>query len=55
MTSLVKKYAPAIGAVVCLALWILLAFVWALPSGWVHAPLAVATVLIAVAIVQGDE
>ena len=55
MGSALKGHAPAIGAVVCLALWVTVAFVIAVPSGWVHAPLAVGTVLIAVAIVQGDE
>ena len=39
-----------LGAVGLLALWIVLAFVTAIQSGWVHAPLAVATVLIAKAI-----
>jgi uncharacterized membrane protein len=41
-------------AVVCLALWIVLAFVVAWPSGWAHVPL-VAAVLVAVrAIVAAD-
>jgi hypothetical protein len=50
-----RKLGPALGAVACLALWVVLAFVMAVPSGWVHVPLALATVLIAVAIVRGDE
>jgi hypothetical protein len=41
-----------IGAVACLGLWILLAFVLALPSGWVHLPLAAGAVLLAKAIVE---
>ena len=36
----------------CFALWIVLAFVVAIPSGWVHLPLALGAVLIAVAIIQ---
>ena len=40
----------ALGAVVCLVLWIVLAFVVAIPSGWVHAALALGSVLIARAI-----
>jgi hypothetical protein len=41
-------------AVTCLALWIVLAFVVAWPSGWAHVPL-VAAVLVAVrAIVAAD-
>lgn len=43
----------AVGAVICITLWIVLAFVAAIPSGWAHLPLAVGTVLIAVAIVVG--
>jgi TRAP-type C4-dicarboxylate transport system permease small subunit len=41
-----------LGAVVLLAAWVVLAFVVAVPSGWVHAPLAIGTVLIAMAIVE---
>lgn len=41
-----------LAAVVCLAAWVILAFVIALPTGWVHAPLAIGTVLIAAAIVE---
>jgi uncharacterized membrane protein len=43
-----------LAAVVCLALWIGLAFVWALPSGWVHIPLVVGVLLIVRAIVSAD-
>jgi len=39
-------------AVVLLALWIILAFVAAIPSGWVHAPLAAATIFIAKGIID---
>jgi hypothetical protein len=35
------------GGVACLGLWIVLAFVVAIPSGWVHLPLAIGAVLIA--------
>jgi 1,4-dihydroxy-2-naphthoate octaprenyltransferase len=38
----------------CLALWVVLAFVMAVPNGWVHLPLAVGAVLIAVAIIQSS-
>ena len=36
-----------------LGAWIILAFGLAVPSGWVHIPLAVGTVLIAMGIVTG--
>ena len=39
-----------IGGVVLLALWVLLAFVLAIPAGWVHLALAVGICLLAVAI-----
>ena len=39
-------------AAVCLALWVVLAFVVAIPKGWVHVPLAAGTVLIAFGIIQ---
>jgi hypothetical protein len=42
-------------ALICLVLWLVLAFGAAIPSGWVHAPLAVAAVLVAVGIVKADE
>jgi uncharacterized membrane protein len=42
----------AVGAVICILLWIALAFVAAIPSGWVHVPLALGTLLIVVAIVE---
>ena len=41
-----------LAAVVLLGVWIILAFVAAFPSGWVHAPLAAGTVLIAKAIID---
>jgi len=41
----------AVGGVVCLLLWVLLAFVFAIPSGWVHVPLAAGCVLLARAVV----
>ncbi len=40
-----------IAGVVALAAWVVLAFVMTIPSGWVHLPLAVGAMLIAVAIV----
>lgn len=40
-------------AAIALALWIYLAFVRAVPSGWVHVPLIVAVVCIVIAIVDG--
>lgn len=43
-----------LAAVLCLMLWVGLAFVIAVPSGWVHVPLAVGTVLLALGIVQGN-
>ncbi|MBI2071697.1 MAG: hypothetical protein HYT81_01460 [Gemmatimonadetes bacterium] len=42
-------------ALVSLALWAVLAFALAIPSGWVHGPLALGVVLIAVGIVRADE
>ena len=44
-----------VAAVVCLILWIYLAFIAAIPSGWVHAPLIVAVILIARGIVVGKS
>ena len=37
--------------ILLLVLWVVLAFVLAIPSGWVHAPLALGCVLLARAIV----
>jgi len=42
----------ALGAVALVTLWIVLAFVVAIPSGWVHVPLAAGTVLVCLAIVE---
>lgn len=47
--------AAAIAAVICLAVWVILAFVTAIPSGWVHIPLAAGVILIVVAIVRSDR
>ncbi len=41
-------------ALLCLVLWAVLAFAMAIPSGWVHVPLAGAAVLFTVAIVKGE-
>ena len=42
-------------AIASLILWIVLAFVVAIPSGWVHVPLAGGVVLLAVGIVEGTR
>ena len=41
-------------AAACLMLWIVLAFVLSLPTGWVHILLAAGIVLLAVGIVNAD-
>lgn len=43
-----------LAAIVCLVLWVGLAFMIAVPSGWVHVPLAVGAILVALGIVQGS-
>jgi hypothetical protein len=43
-----------LGVAACLALWIVLAFVLALPTGWVHLALVAAVLLAVRAIVAGD-
>ena len=45
--------ATLLGAIVLLALWIVLAFVLAVPSGWVHVCYAGSTILVARRIVVG--
>ncbi len=47
-----RAFALALG---CLVLWLALAFVWAVPSGWVHVPLAVGTVFLVKGIVDRDR
>ncbi len=42
-------------AILLLIAWVLLAFVAAIPSGWVHVPLALACILIARGIVVGSR
>lgn len=42
-----------VAAVIALALWVYLAFIRAVPSGWVHVPLIVAVVCVVIAIVEG--
>ena len=42
-------------AAISLALWIVLAFVGKIPSGWVHLPLALAALLVAKAIIETDS
>jgi len=41
-------------AILCFALWIVLAFVLALPTGWVHVPLVFGVLLVVRAIVAAD-
>ncbi len=41
-------------ALVALVLWVVLAFALAIPSGWVHLPLALGVALIAVGIVEAN-
>jgi len=43
-----------LGAAASLALWVVLAFVAAVLSGWVHVPLAVGSVLVAKAIIDSE-
>ncbi len=38
-----------------LALWVVVAFVWALPSGWAHLPLVAGFLLLVGAIVEQKE
>lgn len=42
-------------AIASLVLWVLLAFVAAIPNGWVHLPLAIGSVLLVIGIVQGGR
>ncbi len=46
---------PGIAAALCLIAWIILAFVIALPNGWVHIPLIIGVLLIVKAIVDGKK
>jgi uncharacterized membrane protein len=48
-----KMNLPAIAAILCLVVWITLAFWLALPTGWVHVPLILGVLLIVKAIVDG--
>jgi uncharacterized membrane protein len=43
-----------LATVACLALWLVLAFVVAWPSGWAHVPLVAAVLLAVRAIVAAD-
>jgi uncharacterized membrane protein len=45
----------AIAATLCILIWIALAFVIAIPSGWVHIPLILGVLLIVKAIVESGE
>ena len=47
-----KPLVGYVAGVLLIALWIVLAFVIAIPSGWVHVPLAVGVTGIAVAIIE---
>lgn len=42
-------------AILCIILWVVLAFVLAFPTGWVHVPLILGVVLIVRAIVEGSK
>ena len=42
-----------LAAILCLAVWVTLAFVLAFPTGWVHIPLIFGVLLIVKAIVTG--
>jgi uncharacterized membrane protein len=44
----------SVTAAASLVLWIVLAFVLSLPTGWVHVPLAAGIVLLAMGIVTAD-
>jgi len=44
-----------IGATICLVVWMVLAFVMALPSGWVHVPLIIGVLLTVKAIVDANR
>ena len=46
-----KPLPLGLGGLAFVALWVVLAFVLAIPSGWVHLPLAVGVVLIATSII----
>lgn len=43
-----------IAAILCLTVWIVLAFVLAYPTGWVHVPLVLGVLLAVRAIVAAD-
>lgn len=45
----------SIGAILGLLLWIFLAFILALPNGWVHIPLVIAVVLAVIAVVHQSK
>jgi uncharacterized membrane protein len=46
---------PGIAAIVCLVIWVTLAFVLAVHNGWVHIPLILGVLLIVKAIVDGGK
>ena len=46
-----KRAVALLIAVACLAGWVVLAFVMAVPSGWVHVPLAAGACVVAYAII----
>ncbi len=45
---------PLLGAILSLVVWILLAFVAAVPSGWVHVPLILGVLLVVKTIVEHE-
>jgi hypothetical protein len=44
----------ALVALACLILWIVIAFVWPIPSGWVHVPFVAAVFFVVRGIVAAD-
>ena len=47
-----KPIVGYLAGVVLVAVWVVLALVMAIPSGWVHVPLALGVTCIAVAIIE---
>ena len=50
----VKPAFALAAAALAIVLWVILAFVMAVPSGWVHVPLAIGACLVAVAILESN-
>ena len=47
-----KPWVGYVAGLALIALWVVLALVMAIPSGWVHVPLALGVTCIAVAIIE---